>query len=158
MEWIIFSKHFILQVSNRSTKLLVINRQLSDTQIEKAELEEQIIKLQAEAEETCHNLEDALHKNSVLRQTRERAEGIQVQLESERSIRHSLEVKIEELENETEIKEQEMKLLNETISSLEQENAKLQLINSRNKTALTNLHEQVIGYYKTLTTIIIISA
>ena len=101
------------------------------------------MKLQAEAEQTCHDLEDAVHKNSLLRLNKEKLESFQTQLETEKSIRCHLELKIEELVNETKIKEQEMKTLRETISNLEQQNTRLKLLNSRNETALTNLHEQV---------------
>ena len=116
-----------------------------DSEQEKADIEQQLVKLQKESEEVCRSLESALRKNSLLRQQNEDTmSALQAQLDAERSVHVQLETRVRELVSGVQEREEEVKDLRSTVSDLEFENTRLLADKSHSDTVLSSLHEQVI--------------
>lgn len=116
-----------------------------DSEQEKADIEQQLVKLQKESEEACRSLESALRKNSLLRQQNEDAvSALQAQLNAEQLVCVQLETRVRELVSGVQEREEEVKDLRSTVSNLEFENTRLLADKSHNDTVLSSLHEQVI--------------
>lgn len=108
---------------------------------EKRQLEEQVLKLQVEAQDACHALEMALAKNSRLRKKNlTEVTNLQEELRTERNASISLQTMVQEAMGGVEGMAEEME---ERISALERENSSLKLDKTQTEVALSNLHEQV---------------
>lgn len=116
-----------------------------DSEQEKVDIEQQLVKLQKESEEACRSLESALRKNSLLRQQNEdTVSALQAQLDAERSVCVQLETRVRELVSGVQEREEEVKDLHSTVSDLEFKNTQLLADKSHSDTVLLSLHEQVI--------------
>ena len=112
---------------------------------EKNQLEDQLLGLQTEAEEACRGLEVALHKNSLLRNQGDSVLALQTQLEAERSVCGKLEMRMKQLIEGLQEREQQVTNLEIESSDLKIENAKLLADKAYNEAVINELKQQV--YY-----------